>query len=88
MEITIQSNIPIPTDSKKGGSKYKWESMKPGDSFFTTTKPNSIRQTSNQYGKRNNMKFIVRAATEMVNGVKLEGARVWRLNDDGTIPTT
>lgn len=87
MDITIQSNVPIPTDINKRG-KYKWEQMKPGDSFFAVVKPESLRNIANQYGKRNNMKFIVRKAIEEVDGQRIEGARVWRLHDDGTIPTT
>lgn len=73
MEIKFDDNIPIPTDAKRAG-KYQWQEMKVGQSFWSASKPTSLRNIANQAGKRLNMKFLTRAETK--DGI--EGSRVWR----------
>ena len=76
-EIKIETGIPIP--KQKGTSKYPFQSMKIGDSFFVPNIHVSALSGS-MINARNSMnapkaKWITRTVTE--NGVK--GVRVWRI---------
>ena len=72
-EFTIEKGIPVPKMTGAGRkTKYPFESMQVGDSFFV--KDGTVKTLSRScgiYGKRLNRKFTSRT----VEG----GARVWRV---------
>ena len=72
-EFTIEKGIPVPKMTGAGRkTKYPFESMQVGDSFFVkdgTVK--TLSRSCGTYGKRLERKFTSRT----VNG----GARVWRV---------
>jgi hypothetical protein len=68
VEIKIEKNIPVPG---KRADKYPWGTMEVSDSFYSDTKPITMRNLAFQAGRRHNMKFLVRA--------EKEGSRVWRV---------
>ena len=72
-EFTIEKGIPVPKMTGAGRkTKYPFESMQVGDSFFVkdgTVK--TLSRSCGTYGKRLERKF----ASRTVDG----GARVWRV---------
>lgn len=72
-EFTIEKGIPVPKMTGAGRkTKYPFESMQVGDSFFVkdgTVK--TLSRSCGTYGKRLERKF----ASRTVEG----GARVWRV---------
>ena len=72
IEIKIEKGIPIPTITKKYRLSYPFQYMKVGDSFLVPQDYAEIaRCSSQQFGKRHNMKFIMKT---------LEGySRIWRI---------
>lgn len=88
MSFTIEANIPVPARViGTRSSKYPFENMQMGDSFFIAVNAanpeDNINRTARRAASAVNMarralpdfKFVTRRAT--VNGV--EGYRVWRI---------
>ena len=68
--IEIDKDIPRPLSTK--GSKYPFERMDLGDSFFVPGITSShLSNGARQWGRHHNMKFVVRK--------EADGARVWRV---------
>jgi len=67
--IDIEKGIPFPAIRCR---KYPFDKMEKGDSFFIATdKLNSVHNSASVWGRRHNMKFVVRKVDD--------GARVWRI---------
>ena len=69
--VKIDKNVPAPPPSH---SKYPWDAMEVGDSFFTTAAQGGMSSLIARQGSKRGWKFTTRQVTE--NGVK--GCRVWR----------
>ncbi len=77
-EIAVQQGVPVPprTSAAKGRSRYPFEKMAKGTSFFVPgAKPESLRVLAWRRGVKLGWKFSVRATTE--DGQV--GARCWRV---------
>ena len=70
LQIKLDKGIPIP-GAKKRGSKYPWDEMHPGDSFFVEGAPKGLYAQAAAH----KIKITVRKVTERGK----EGVRVWRL---------
>ena len=74
MSYTIKKNVPIPAASTGGRpSKYPFGKLEVGDSFvvpYVDASAKQIRQAAAAFGRRNQMKFVVREIAE--------GTAVWR----------
>ena len=72
MDYRIQKNVPLPGKAKKK-SKYPFEKMSVGDSFYTPGKPAGLYVAARKWAKENNpeFRFVVRAEGE--------GSRCWRV---------
>lgn len=68
--IPIEKNIPMP-DRPARPSKYPFDLMEIGDSFFVTDSHLALRQAVIKKQRKSNMRFTVRA----VDG----GYRCWRV---------
>ncbi len=69
--LKVDKGILIP-EGRSGVTKYPWNEMEIGDSFFLEKgNSNTLRCAASYAGSRNNKKFIVRK----VGG----GARAWRI---------
>lgn len=71
--MIIEESVPIP-EQRRGGKKYPFAAMKPGDSFFVPgTKAETVaaRNAAANYGKRHNWRFTTR-------WLQL-GIRIWRV---------
>ena len=88
MSFTIEANIPVPARIIGArSSKYPFESMQIGDSFFIPVNPENPKDNINRTARRAasavnmarkalpNIKLVTRRGT--ANGV--EGYRVWRI---------
>ena len=69
-QIKIDKGIPFPGTSKRG-SRYPWEAMQVGDSFFVEGAPKGLHAQA----AAKKIKITVRKVTERGK----EGVRVWRL---------
>ena len=69
MTITIEKNIPMPARTRT--SKYPFDKLTVGDSFFVQAKKGTLAAAANSAAKRLGWKFSVR----VVEG----GVRVWRV---------
>lgn len=71
MDYKIQKNVPIPARAK-AKSKYPFEKMGVGDSFYAPVKPAGLYVAARKWAKDNNpeSRFVVRAEGE--------GSRCWR----------
>ncbi len=69
--IRIDKDIPMARRIKP--SKYPFNMMQVGDSFYTDLKATSLRSLATHYAKRENgtVKFAVR--------IEGDGSRVWRV---------
>lgn len=72
MEIKIQKNVPLPGKAKKK-SKYPFEKMSVGDSFFASVKTAGLYAAARKWAKENHAlsRFVVRAEGE--------GSRCWKV---------
>lgn len=71
MDYKIQKNVPIPKRTKTK-SKYPFDKMGVGDSFYSPGKPAGLYVAARKWAKENNSesRFAVRAEGE--------GSRCWR----------
>ena len=72
--ITIDKNIPIPTNGTAGAPhKYPWRDMEVGDSFYVNgpTRRDSLSQCSSRAARIYGRKFSIRKENC--------GFRVWRI---------
>jgi len=70
MSIKIDKGVPVPKAIHNGRSKYPFQQMEVGDSFFAETAPEVMRSSANQRRLKYGTQFIVRAEGS--------GARCWR----------
>lgn len=72
----VDKDIPLPAKVRRTNSKYPFDTMEPGDSFFVAAKKaTSIQRTAAHAGKRLGMKF--RSVEVSEGGV--DGTRCWRV---------
>jgi hypothetical protein len=72
--IKIEKGVPIPR--RGNNTKYPWDKLEPGDSFFIAGKKTSQISGSFVSAKR---RLGIRLTARAENG----GTRIWRLPDDG-----
>lgn len=70
MPFVIEKNIPLPSKRRKA-SKYPWDQMKKGDSFFVPGKPKGLYTAAAKHG--------LRVAVRAQKKGNQEGFRVWML---------
>ena len=72
MEFKIQKNVPVPGKTRRK-TKYPFEKMGVGDSFFAGVKPQGLYAAVRKWVKDNNSesRFVVR--------IESEGSRCWRI---------
>ena len=75
MAYKIEKNIPLPPRRGARGSKYPWDEMKQGDSFFVPGKPKGLYTAASQRG--------IRIAIRPDKKGSQSGVRVWHVG-----PTT
>jgi hypothetical protein len=88
-KIILEDRIPIPTRFRNMASKYPFQKMKLGQSFFVAGEPLSTcrklcQAVANYKRKEGDEKeFVVRSRNknqpENVNALRETGARVWRI---------
>ena len=77
MVIKLDKNVPLPLNTgHKGGGKYPWREMQPGDSFFVPGGKGSQKGIYHTGKTAAGIKVTTRTVVE--NGVK--GFRVWRID--------
>ncbi len=87
-ELTIESNIPLPTNMRGKGSKYPFEKMRVGDSFWSNTSADSLYNYSWKWAK-NYFKFtkaefpgrgkVNHSVWKFVVRTENNGSRIWRV---------
>jgi hypothetical protein len=77
MAYQIEKGIPLVSKARQRPSKYPWDQMKNGDSFFVPGKPKGLYTAA--YGR--GIKIAVRPEKKR----NKEGVRVWKIGDrEGT----
>lgn len=87
--LRVQADVPIPARGQGRQSKYGFEHLKPGESFFLGIGEDGVHPSKRIPGavtvankRLAPMKFIYRSVNEQVDGTIVPGVRIWRV--DGT----
>jgi len=83
MDFQVEKNVPVPEVYRGGGrtAKYPYAAMSAGDSFFvpaTDCPPKTVQQSAAAYGRRHKILFESRRMSKTINGVEVQGLRVWK----------
>lgn len=73
MAYEIEKGIKLPPSTRRRTSKYPWDQMKVGDSFFVPGKPKGLYTAASNHG--------VKIAVRPEKKGNQEGVRVWRRPD-------
>lgn len=75
-EFKIETDIPIPTSLNGYSSKYPWEKLEIGHSFFVKDKKPPALSTTRRYAEK---KFHTKYASKLVTENGVQGTRIWRI---------
>lgn len=88
-QLQVQAGIPVPNRGQGRQSRYGFEHLQPGESFFIGIGDDGVhpsKRIPGAVGAANKrlapMRFIYRSVNEQVDGKIVPGVRVWRV--DGT----
>jgi hypothetical protein len=70
-QIIIEKRVQVPPPNKKGMTRYPWDKMEVGDSFFVPGKTTSTLHQTARHMMKKGMRFTCRKEEG--------GARIWRI---------